>query len=395
VISLILAIIIFCFISALLLVIIIRELVKKHAHIWLPSYLADSLKGKPTLPKNQPVHIMFAIVDHFEPLWNNPTPEQEQERVNAWIKGYPQAMDGHVDGDGVCPQYTWFYPFDEYRAWHMEELSKLCSRGYGEVELHLHHDNDTSQGLREKMENAKRVFSEHGALITSGDNPQSVYGFIHGNWSLDNSRKDGRWCGVNNELRILSETGCYADFTMPSAPSDTQTRKINSIYYALDDPEMPKSHDTGTDVEVNREPSGDLMIIQGPLCFNWKRKKFFILPRIENGNITADNPPTPERVDLWIRQHIHVKGRPDWIFVKVYTHGAQDRNYRGLLGNDGYLNKLYSYLEDRYNDGKRYKLHYVTAREMYNIIKAAEAGEKGDLNSYRDYMIQTYINSSP
>ena len=48
------------------------------------------------------------------------------------------------------------------------------------------------------------------------------FAFIHGNWSLDNSRPDGRWCGLNNELILLRELGCYADFTLPSAPSDTQ-----------------------------------------------------------------------------------------------------------------------------------------------------------------------------
>jgi len=171
-----------------------------------------------------------------------------------------------------------------------------------------------------------------------------------------------------------------------------QSRKINSIYYAIDNPYRPKSYNTGIDVEVNRKPSGDLMIIQGPLCLNWERRKLFILPTIENGNITADNPPTPDRVDLWIKQHIHVVGRPDWVFVKVYTHGAQDRNIEAFLGPGGYLDNLYSQLESAYNDGSRYSLHYVTAREMYNIIKAAEAGEQGNPGNYRDYAIPTYAN---
>ena len=39
------------------------------------------------------------------------------------------------------------------------------------------------------------------------------------------SLPDGRWCGLNNELILLRDLGCYADFTLPSAPSrpsDTQ-----------------------------------------------------------------------------------------------------------------------------------------------------------------------------
>jgi hypothetical protein len=48
---------------------------------------------------------------------------------------------------------------------------------------------------------------------------------------------------------------------------------------------------------------------------------------------------------------------------------------------------LFSYLEDRYNDGKDYVLHYVNSREMYNIIKAAEEGKQGNPNNYRDYFL--------
>lgn len=374
-------------------------MINRNIHIWLPSYIIQSIKSKPRIPHGKPVHIMFAITDHFEPSWNRPSVEQELERLNAWVKGYPEAIQWHFDADGKCPQHTWFYPIDEFRPKHLEELAKLCSSGYGEIELHLHHDNDTSDGLRKKIESAKEIFSKYGALTVKTQRPRNTgedsihtYGFIHGNWSLDNSRRDGRWCGVNNELKILAETGCYADFTMPSAPSDTQSKKINSIYYAVDDPDKPKSYNTGIDVEVNKKPSGDLMIIQGPLCLNWKRRKAFIFPKIENGSITWNNPPTADRVDLWIKQHIHVHSHSDWVFVKVYTHGAQDDNCKAFLGRDGLLDMMYSYLESAYNDGTRYILHYTTTREMYNIIKAAEAGEDDNPNSYRDYIIPPYIN---
>jgi len=39
------------------------------------------------------------------------------------------------------------------------------------------------------------------------------------------------------------------------------------------------------------------------------------------------------------------------------------------------------------NDNRRWRLHYVTAREMYNMIKAAEAGHDGDPSGYRDFAI--------
>ena len=49
---------------------------------------------------------------------------------------------------------------------------------------------------------------------------------------------DGRWCGLNNEIGLLCRLGCYADFTFPSAPSETQPAMVNAIYYSRDDPRL-------------------------------------------------------------------------------------------------------------------------------------------------------------
>jgi hypothetical protein len=39
-----------------------------------------------------------------------------------------------------------------------------------------------------------------------------------------------------------------------------------------------------------------------------------------------------------------------------------------------------------------FRLHYVTAREAYNIVKAAEAGKAGDPNAYRDFEVPPPAN---
>jgi hypothetical protein len=252
--------------------------------------------------------------------------------------------------------------------------------------VHLHHDRDTAAGLREKVERfVHRLHHRHGALPVDPASGRPVFGFIHGNWCLDNARADGRWCGVNNELQVLRELGCYADFTLPSAPSETQTRKVNSLYYATDDPLRPKSHDSGVDVRVGGTPSGDLLILQGPLAMNRRRRRWGLVPRIENGDVRAASLPGAERVDLWVRQHIHVQGRPEWVFVKVHTHGAQERDMPALLGPP--VERMFEHLERRYNDGCRHVLHYVNSREMFNIVKAAEAGRSGNPNDYRDFVL--------
>ena len=56
-----------------------------------------------------------------------------------------------------------------------------------------------------------------------------------------------------------------------------------------------------------------------------------------------------------------------------------------LLGRP--MRDAFEYLQSRYNDGEDWKLHYVSAREMYNIAKAAEAGLSADPGTYRDFVV--------
>ena len=354
--------------------VVVHFIREKHLWIWLPAYVRGQVfSGGPTDSREGTIEVFFCMADHFEPGFERPGLEQEQRRVDDWMARYPELAARHRDADGRPLQYTFFYPEEEYRAEHLDKLTRLCKAGFGDVEIHLHHDRDTAEGLREKLIRFKNtLFEKHGLLRKDPLTGEIVYGFIHGNWALDNSLPDGRWCGVNNELQVLRETGCYADFTLPSAPSETQTRKINSIYYATDDPRLPKSHDDGIDVAVGKEKAGDLMIIQGPLTLNWRSRKWGVFPRIENGEISADNPPTSDRVDLWVRQGISVAGRPNWVFIKVYTHGAQEKNRKILLGE--HMDRILTYLEKAYNDGMKYRLHYVTAFELYRVVQAAIAG---------------------
>ncbi len=347
----------------------------KNIQIWLPSYLSR----KPPASGGGPTHVFFCFVDHFEPLWNKASRYQGLERVEHWFENYPRMADKFRDADGRPPQHTFFYPAEEYVSEYLELLGRLCGDGYGEAEIHLHHDNDTAANLTSMITDFKAKLAQHGFLS------QGRYGFIHGNWALDNSRKDGRWCGVNNELAVLRETGCYADFTLPSAPNDCQTRKINSIYYATGRQNRAKSHDDGEDVRVGGKASGDLMIVQGPLALNWSERKFRVLPRIENAEVAHNAPAISTRIDNWVGQRIGVVGKPDWVFVKVHTHGCQELNFRTALGSAA--EEMHGYLHNRYNDGENFLLHYVTAREVFNLVKAAEAGKTGTPNPYRDFVL--------
>lgn len=362
--------------------VVARFIRARNMQIWLPAWLRRS----PRAAHAGPTHVMFCFVDHYEPMHGRPDLETQRARVDRWCRDYRALADRHRDADGRKPQHGFFYPEEEYLEEHLAKLEALCRDGYGELEVHLHHDNDTEANFRESITRFKQLLHErHGALPRHPDTGEVMFGFIHGNWCLDNSRPDGRWCGLDNELILLRELGCYADFTMPSAPSDTQTSTINSIYYATDDPLRPKSHDRGVPVRAGGTPSGDLLLVQGPVGLNWRDRRHGFVPRVENADIRANYPPTPGRVDGWVETGIHVEGRPEWIFIKIHTHGAPEKEADVVLGPA--VDAMFSHLEQRYNDGERYVLHYVNSREVFNIVKAAEAGHGGDPNDWRDFIL--------
>lgn len=378
--------IIFTLLFTLCIVLLALIIRKKEMHLWLGHYLLRKLKMQKDV--TGPKHIMFCFVDHYEPMWGkNISLEQERMRVDRWHKEYPIAAKKHQDADGCYPKHSFFYPEEEYRQEHLNKITDLCADGLGEIEIHLHHDNDTSENLRNTLETfTEKLHENHGAFVRDAESGKLQYAFIHGNWCLNNSRPDGRWCGVNDELIVLKETGCFVDYTFPSAPSDTQPAFANEIYYAKDNPGKPKSHNKGKLVKVGDKPWGDLMLITGPVGLNWKCRKKGIFPQIENSDIRGAMPPTRDRVDLWVDTAISVQDKPDWLFIKIHTHGTQEQDIDTLLGKP--FEDMNEYLTTKYNDGENYVLHFVSAREMYNIVKAAEANEHGNPNEYRDYHIK-------
>jgi hypothetical protein len=344
----------------------------KNIHYWFPSYLKQFLCSLVRLNlRPHPGAILFTICDHYEPYWENREDRVAYNRVKNWVDKYQPIAASHKDCLGNSPKHCFYYPVEEYKKNLMDMVTEICRNGFGETEIHLHHHNDTSENLRKNlMDFKKRLWEVHGLLSKEDNNPEIRYGFIHGDWALDNSRPDRACCGVNDELSILQETGCYADFTMPSAPSDTQTTTINSIYYAIDDPEKPKSHDKGSPAMAGKVGSHGLLCIQGPLGFNLRSRKFGLIPRIENGYISADIPINIDRVRIWINTRIHVLKRPDIFFIKLYTHGTQERIMDFLFDN-GWLNKLYSYLEVFCRENQ-FSLYYASARQMFNVVKGLE-----------------------
>jgi hypothetical protein len=353
----------------------------KALDLWLPAWV----RRQRMVPRSLGVrHVMIAVCDHFEPL-HGVGKSEALERVESWRQGFSQLAGEYRDADAAPPKHTFFYPIEQYDAEIVGDLAELCHASGSEAEVHLHHADDTAENLHRTLEQGIERFAGHGLLSRNAAGALR-YGFVHGDWALDNSHPQGRHCGVRNELRVLRETGCYADFTLPSAPERTQTRTINSVYYARGT-DRPKSHDCGRRVRANRQTQSarddELLLVQGPLALNWRRRKYGLLPRIENGDLTAANPPTRERLRLWLDCRIAVEGRPNWLFVKLHTHGAKPENMRMLLGEP--MRAFHRALAEIADADRTIRFHYVTARELVNILHAAEAGHSGEPGQFRNF----------
>jgi hypothetical protein len=359
----------------------LKKLQSKNLHTWLPGYVNNLLLGRQPAPKGLR-HVVFALCDHFEPLWNNPPENVGEQRVRAWEEGYPRLAASFRDADGKPPQHTFFFPGEEFRPAYFDRLETLIRGGFGEVELHLHHDNATEESFRREVLSYLDIFAQRGHFSRQADG-RVRYGFIHGNWALSNGRPDGRRCGVDSELPILFETGCYADFTFPSAPDITQPNIVNSIYWPVGNTARKRAYEYGEKARVGYRYHDRILIVQGPLALARRPGSFGV--RIEASSITAKDPATAPRIRTWVDQNIHIEGRPEWIFIKVHTHGAPEHQAASLLGHDGY--EMHRELCAHYNDGIRHCLHYVTAREMVNIMLAAMDGKSGNPNEFRDYVL--------
>ena len=356
------------------------KLGRKELHLWVGGWAKDRLERRARPRFSGTKHLLFCLCDHYEPLHGGADMDRGIERVRAWRDTYPTLVDRFRDSNGRPPRHSYFYPGDQYDPRLVEPIAEMCGMGLGEMEVHLHHDADTRETLAEKLVATLRDLDRHGTMAKKDG--QFAWSFIHGNWCLANARRNGTACGVDDELTLLYELGCYADLTFPAAPDEAQPHIVNSIYYPVD-PTKKRAYEHAQRVRVGTPREDKVLMIEGPIALALRPGKLSV--RIESAAIDWSDPYTKERLGTWVDQDIHVDGRPEWVFVKVHTHGAPEANAKVLLGDDA--RAFHAAMGARYNDGRDWKLHYVSAREMFNVARAAMDGKGGDPSAYFDYEI--------
>ena len=360
---------------------------------WLPAYAGQQLVRR-GFRKAGPQHLIVALADHFEPSivpgvsGRHADLDEQERRLERWCRDYPKMADAHRDGDGFPFRHTYFYPAEQFHKTLIDRLAEHCHDGWGEVEIHLHHGvdaPDTSEATRRVLVEFRDELASRGCLPRWNGQGSPRYAFVHGNWALANSA-GGRYCGVDDEMAILAETGCYADLTLPAPLGLPQVGKINSLYECGLPLDQRAPHRRGRRLAVGRSARTFPLIVQGPLVVNaLRRVGGRPRPGIEQGVLVTHDVPTPARLGLWQQAGISVAGRPEWAFIKLSCHGMDPRDEPVMLGAP--IRHFLRTLLDAARDGGD-RVHFVTAREMVNIALAACDGRDGDPGAYREYRLR-------
>ncbi|MGE3467705.1 MAG: hypothetical protein AB7J13_12310, partial [Pyrinomonadaceae bacterium] len=342
---------------------------------WLSRYPMARLRAFMERSAFEKKHIIITVANHFEPGWSESgilDHKAQIRRLNEYHQMARSIGDAVTDSDGTKFRHTNFYPAEQYHEDILDTMAEMQSEGLGEVEVHLHHEGDepdTAENTRQTIETFRDLLAERHKCLSRMDGSNTpMYAFVHGNLALANSC-NGLYCGVDNEMEILRDTGCYVDMTLPSAPDQSQVPVLNQIYECALPMDEPVPHRRGIRIADNgNEPSLPL-IFTGPLVLFMDRRNGSVpLPRIDDGALTANQGLTPKRLHRWASANVTVEGRSDWVFVKLYCHGFFDYDQSACIGEDA--KRFFGGVMDQSERTGNFKVHFASAREAFNIATA-------------------------
>lgn len=366
---------------------------------WLARYpivrLNNFLQSKTDKPKS----LIFTIANHFEPAWSDNgllDLDAQKRALDDYYKLARKTGEAIRDTDGTKFCHTNFYPAEQYDRDILEKMAEMQAESLGEVEIHLHHGiekPDTAENTRRILTEFRDILAEeHKCLSRFDGKGKPKYAFVHGNLALANSA-DGKFCGVDEEMQILQETGCYVDMTMPSAPDITQVPMINQIYECGLPLTEKIPHRKGKAISVGSKITKLPLIFTGPLVLNWTRRiNGLPFPRLDEGSLSESQPRDLARLNRWISADIIVQGCPEWIFIKLYCHGFFTYDQSACIGEKA--RKFFSEIIESGEKTGDYKVYFASAREAFNMVSAAVDGKKGNPGKYRNYRLQAIMNKT-
>jgi len=144
-----------------------------------------------------------------------------------------------------------------------------------------------------------------------------------------------------------------------------QVRMVNTIYWATDDVSRPKSHDRGTPVQPGGSVCGDILIVPGPLTMNLKDWHRRLAPKVETGELAGYALPSRRRARLWTQAAPRIGADA---FLKLFTHGAPEKNSVALLEGGALVRTLDYLIEEADRIGAQ--LLFVSAWQVWKAIDA-------------------------
>jgi hypothetical protein len=111
---------------------------------------------------------------------------------------------------------------------------------------------------------------------------------------------------------------------------------------------------------------------------------------VEDGALAQNYPLTMNRLDRWRSAGIGVKERPEWIFIKLYSHGFFDWDQDLMIGEQ--MKRFMGEALETAERSGEFKVHFASAREAFNMVNAAVDGKEGQPGAYRDYKLRQIMH---
>ncbi len=121
--------------------------------------------------------------------------------------------------------------------------------------------------------------------------------------------------------------------------------------------------------------------------FDWTRRvRSLPVPRLDDGSLARNYPLSLDRFNRWRNARVSVSGRPDWVFVKLYSHGFFDWDQDAMIGAQ--MRRFMTEVLELSERTKEFSVYFASAREAYNMVMAAVDGHSGPPGQYRDYKLR-------